>query len=61
VWIVVANLLATMNIEKFVDDQGKVREPTMELTNGLTSHPKVFRCLIRPRSEVAKELIERSR
>ncbi|KAF2765113.1 cytochrome P450 [Teratosphaeria nubilosa] len=57
VWIVVATLLATMDISKAVDGQGRVLEPTVELTNGLTSHPKHFKCLIKPRSSQAEELI----
>jgi cytochrome P450 len=51
VWIVVASMLATMNIEKAIDTDGKEITPEVELTNGLTSHPKHFECSIKPRSQ----------
>lgn len=54
----VATLLATMKIEKAVDENGNVIEPEVELTNGLTSHPKHFECSIVPRSEHTRQLIE---
>jgi cytochrome P450 len=57
VWIVVACLLATMNIDKAVDEDGHEITPETELTNGLTSHPKRFGCRIRPRSQRCVELI----
>jgi cytochrome P450 len=51
VWIVVAVMLSTMNIEREKDANGTEIMPVVELTNGLTSHPKSFPCLIRPRDE----------
>ena len=57
VWIVVASLLATMNIEKAIGADGVAIIPEVELTNGLTSHPKQFLCSITPRSEQARKLI----
>lgn len=59
VWIVVATMLATVNIEKARDDVGKEIVPEVELTNGLTSHPKSFKCCIVPRSDQAKYLIDK--
>ncbi|KAF2167788.1 hypothetical protein M409DRAFT_65886 [Zasmidium cellare ATCC 36951] len=59
VWIVVATLLATMSIGQAVDAEGKEIIPEVELTNGLTSHPKSFKCCIVPRSDHAKSLIAR--
>lgn len=59
VWIVVATMLATMNTEKAVGSDGKEIVPEVELTNGLTSHPKSFKCSIVPRNEQAKRLIAR--
>lgn len=59
VWIVVATMLATMTIEKAVGADGKEIIPEVELTNGLTSHPKSFKCCIVPRHDHAKRLIAR--
>ncbi|KAK4495602.1 hypothetical protein PRZ48_012870 [Zasmidium cellare] len=59
VWIVVATMLATMDIEKAVDGEGKEIIPEVELTNGLTSHPKSFKCHIVPRNDQARYLIAR--
>ncbi|KAK0387865.1 hypothetical protein NLU13_4110 [Sarocladium strictum] len=49
VWIVIASMLSTMKIGKAIDAQGKEETPNIELTAGLTSHPKPFRCRIEPR------------
>ena len=57
VWIVVACILATMHIEKVIDEDGHEITPDIELTNGLTSHPKYFECRIRARSQRCVELI----
>lgn len=48
-WIVVACLLSTMSFEKDRDEEGNMKEVGVELTNGLTSHPKRFPCRIVPR------------
>lgn len=60
VWIVTVSLLATYNITKATDENGKVIEPEIEYTSILTSHPKPFKCRIFPRSEKAKILIEQT-
>lgn len=57
VWIVVASLLATMNLEKEIGPDGKEITPKVELTNGLTSHPKQFPCRMVPRSQQSVDLI----
>ena len=57
VWIVVACLLAMMDIEKAVDADGKEITPDIELTNGLTSHPKHFECRVKPRSRHKVDII----
>ncbi|KAH8169886.1 cytochrome p450 domain-containing protein [Sarocladium implicatum] len=58
VWIVVAGMLSTMNILKAVDGEGKEITPDVELTAGLTSHPKSFRCRIVPRDGEAQAAIQ---
>lgn len=60
VWIVVASMLAVFDVERAVDGEGEEIVPEVELTNGLTSHPKHFKCVIRPRSEHAAVLIGKS-
>jgi cytochrome P450 len=57
VWIVVAVMLSTMTIKREKDASGIEIIPMVELTNGLTSHPKSFPCLIRPRDEKSASLI----
>lgn len=51
VWIAVASILSTLNLRKAVDAQGKEITSEVEMTDGLTSHPKSFRCRIEPRGE----------
>lgn len=60
VWIVVACTLSTMRIEKALDEAGKPITPQVELTNGLTSHPKKFPCRFVPRDEKSVALIHRA-
>lgn len=59
VWIVVASMLSTMNLDKARDGKGNVMEPVVELTNGLTSHPKRFPCQMVPRDEQAAIVLRR--
>ena len=58
IWIVTAVLLSTMTFEKARDEEGQEITPVVELTNGLTSHPKQFPCRIRPRDERSARVIE---
>ncbi|KAL6410650.1 O-methylsterigmatocystin oxidoreductase [Ilyonectria robusta] len=57
VWIVIAAMLSTMKIEKARDVQGNEIIPKVELTNGLTSHPKQFPCKMGPRDGKGVEVI----
>ena len=56
VWIVVATILSTVNVEKAIDAEGHEITPRVELTNGLTSHPKKFPCRILSRDAVASNI-----
>ncbi|KAJ7181302.1 cytochrome P450 [Mycena crocata] len=56
VWLTIASILATMNIDKPVKD-GKVIEPTYEYFPGLISSPLPFECSITPRSQHTSDLI----
>ncbi|KAK3191175.1 hypothetical protein K4F52_002761 [Lecanicillium sp. MT-2017a] len=57
VWIVIACVLSAMDIKKGVDEDGNLVTPTVELTDGLTSHPKRFPCRFVPRGEKGTEVI----
>ncbi|GJE86539.1 cytochrome P450 [Phanerochaete sordida] len=56
VWLACAMVLAAFDIEKPVVD-GKVIEIHPEYTSGTVSHPKPFKCTIKPRSSRARALI----
>ncbi|KIY53510.1 cytochrome P450 [Fistulina hepatica ATCC 64428] len=56
-WILMATMLATVNIEKVIGPDGKPVTPNVSLTPGLTSHPEHFPCKISPRSRIAEELV----
>jgi len=56
IFIACAMTLATFDISKRVEN-GEVVEPLNEYTGGSISHPKPFRCSIRPRSSRTKNLI----
>ncbi|KAF8987615.1 cytochrome P450 [Cyathus striatus] len=59
-WIVMASILATMDIRRALDDNGKEIDPEIELITGLASHPKPFPCTIKPRDEVSKNMIKQA-
>jgi len=57
VFISCAMSLAVFDISKCVEN-GVVVEPSEERTSGIISHPKPFKCSIKPRSAKALALIE---
>ncbi|KAF9450380.1 cytochrome P450 [Macrolepiota fuliginosa MF-IS2] len=57
VWLLIANIIATMNINKPVDERGKTIEPEFVFENFIFRIPNNFNCDIRPRSQKALELI----
>ncbi|KAJ6579947.1 cytochrome P450 [Mycena vulgaris] len=57
-WIAIASILAAFDITRAVGDDGEIIEPSFEYSSGLTSAPRPFKCLIRPRSWEAAELVE---
>ncbi|KAH6880527.1 cytochrome P450 [Thelonectria olida] len=61
VWIVIAAMLSTMKIEKARNAEGKEITPKVEVTNGLTSHPKQFPCRIGPRDGRSVEVIMKAK
>jgi len=61
IWYLIANITATFNISKAVDNEGKEIIPPFDIINGMVRHPKPFRCSISPRSERAVSLIHQAR
>ncbi|KAF9459534.1 cytochrome P450 [Collybia nuda] len=60
VWIALVSILATLDISKAVDDNGKEITPEVAFSSGITSHPHPYRCSIRPRNKITRVLIEGS-
>ncbi|KAJ7625709.1 cytochrome P450 [Roridomyces roridus] len=60
IWIAVAYMLATFDIQKAVDSDGQIIEPTYEYVSGLVNTPVPFKCSIKPRSPQAIALIRAS-
>ncbi|KAF8875230.1 cytochrome P450 [Infundibulicybe gibba] len=58
VWITVASILATFDIDKAPDGKGGVIEPSQEYKPSLICHVLPFRCKISPRSESARALVQ---
>ncbi|KAF8435770.1 cytochrome P450 [Boletus edulis BED1] len=44
-FLTMANVLAAFNIKKPVDSDGKVIEPTLDWSSGVTSHPHPYQCV----------------
>lgn len=57
VWIMVATMVATMDIEKPVDPDGKPIDQEIRFSTGLSSHPGKFGILFKARSEQAMRLL----
>ncbi|KAI6083515.1 putative cytochrome P450 oxidoreductase [Hypoxylon rubiginosum] len=60
VYIILATLLATMDLKNPVDEQGNEIKPRVAFSNGLSSVPESFGCRIAPRSNRTRELLEYS-
>lgn len=56
-WLTAATILATFNLSKAVDKDGKVIEPSREYHAGLLRCPVPFECTAKPRSKIAEGLI----
>ncbi|EKM55816.1 uncharacterized protein PHACADRAFT_256701 [Phanerochaete carnosa HHB-10118-sp] len=57
-WIAMAHILAVYNIEKPVDDFGRVIEPSGDYTSGFLTYPLPFKAVFKPRSAAALDLIQ---
>ncbi|KAJ3516119.1 hypothetical protein NLJ89_g1327 [Agrocybe chaxingu] len=60
VWINVASILATFNISKAIDADGKVIEPSHEYSSSLVRLPLPFKCSMTSRSKETEDLIRSS-
>ncbi|KAF7324284.1 O-methylsterigmatocystin oxidoreductase [Mycena sanguinolenta] len=58
VWATIVSVLATFNIAKAKDVNGKEIDIDPKYSDGLLSHPGPFACSITPRSETAKALVQ---
>ncbi|KFA72636.1 hypothetical protein S40288_03358 [Stachybotrys chartarum IBT 40288] len=58
VYIIMATLLATMNMSCPLDQDGKEVKPDVTFSNGLSGVPNSFGCSFTPRSGRSKELLE---
>ncbi|EKM59173.1 uncharacterized protein PHACADRAFT_191492 [Phanerochaete carnosa HHB-10118-sp] len=56
-WINIAYMLATLDIEKPMDETGNVIEPSGEYTTGLLEQPLPFKVSFKPRSKAAEALM----
>ncbi|THU76393.1 cytochrome P450 [Dendrothele bispora CBS 962.96] len=59
IWLVVASLVASTNITKARDEQGREIIPNVEFDTGFVRHPKSFPCSITPRSSETRNLIDK--
>jgi len=60
VWIVLATLIATMDVSKPISRDGKELEQVVEFSTGLSSHPNHFDCNFEARSKQAELLLSSS-
>ncbi|KAL4261411.1 cytochrome P450 family protein [Pleurotus pulmonarius] len=56
-WIAVATMFATVNVNKAKDEDGVEITPDLIFETGITSRPKTFSCSITPRSEKAIRIV----
>ncbi|KAI5121810.1 hypothetical protein M0805_009802 [Coniferiporia weirii] len=56
-WITIAFVLATMDVTHATDKAGKLIPAVLDASSGVISHPKPFKCSIKPRSAQAESLI----
>lgn len=55
-WIMVATMLATLDISKAKDEDGHEITPPPEMSTGVVSRPKPFPCVMKPRLDGLSEL-----
>jgi len=58
IYIFVAQMLATFNIEKALDEVGNEKDPNVHYISGLISHPSSFDFSVSPRSTSSELLVK---
>ncbi|KAF4581732.1 hypothetical protein EYR40_002748 [Pleurotus pulmonarius] len=58
-WITIVSLLSVFTISNAIDEGGKPIVPQLKYSADLVRHVLPFKCFIQPRSDNARELIER--
>ncbi|KAF5310107.1 hypothetical protein D9619_010511 [Psilocybe cf. subviscida] len=58
IWVLIASMIATLDISKAVDEHGNVIEPKVDFGNPIFRIPDQFKCDMRPRSPKALSLIQ---
>ncbi|KZT40703.1 cytochrome P450 [Sistotremastrum suecicum HHB10207 ss-3] len=56
-WLATAMLLTVFDISLPVDEAGNPILPDLDYENGIVSHPKPYKCVLKPRSENSVELL----
>ncbi|KIJ09366.1 hypothetical protein PAXINDRAFT_87543 [Paxillus involutus ATCC 200175] len=56
-WLLMVSVIATLDIGKAIDDQGREIEPEVVFDNAIFRSPNPFKCSIRPRSEHALKVL----
>ncbi|KAF8997759.1 cytochrome P450 [Cyathus striatus] len=57
-WITMASILSLFNIEKPINEDGNVIEPTYKFDSTGVTHPEPFSCSIKPRSKRAVSILK---
>ncbi|KAL0565197.1 hypothetical protein V5O48_016834 [Marasmius crinis-equi] len=57
IWIAISSLLTVFNIEKALNPDGSVDEPTYAQIGDTLCHPVPFKCSIKPRSQQMEKMI----
>ncbi|KAK7447720.1 hypothetical protein VKT23_013976 [Stygiomarasmius scandens] len=57
-WLAIASLIATYNLKKGVDQNGKEIEPVVDYVGNSVCHPAPYKCTFVPRSPEALKLIK---
>lgn len=58
VYIIIATMLATMDLKCPTDHEGREMKPKVSFTNGLSGVPDSFGCIITPRSKRAEQWLQ---
>lgn len=60
IWMLMTNMIATMDIGKAVDEKGREIDAPVEYVGSFVRHAKPFKCKVEYRSEKARVLVEQA-